>query len=42
MSSKRIVAAVSNDKKLMAMFSGAALSCMALIGLLVTAFVWYL
>ena len=42
MSSKRIVAAVSNDKKLIAMFSAAALSCMALIGLLATTFVWYL
>lgn len=42
MSSKRIVTAVSNDKRLMAMFSGALFSCIALISLLVTTCIWYI
>jgi hypothetical protein len=42
MSSKEVLNIVSSDKRLMAMFSGAILSCVALIGLIVTAIVWYL
>ncbi len=42
MSSKKIATIVSNDKPLMALFSGAVLGCIALIGLVITAFVWYL
>jgi hypothetical protein len=38
----RFTAVISHDKKLMSLFSGMVLSCVGLLSLVVTAFIWYL
>ena len=38
----KLTAVISHDRKLMSLFSGMVFSCMGLLSLAVTAFVWYL
>jgi len=38
----KLTAVISHDRKLISLFSGMVLSCIGLLSVVVTAFVWYL
>lgn len=38
----KLTTVISHDKRLISLFSGMVLSCIGLLSLVVTAFVWYL